>query len=165
MVYQVLSRDAGFPPKGFTPIKRKRPISRRGIFPIGKRGRSARKGGSRYWRAKARAVFMAMYRGRPCAVCGKTEGTVAHHIVPVSVCPCHCCEPKMVVVLCPVCHGRAHSGDVDKRRLLEQWLYLYRPGQIRWATEHKHDGRRRDWRAVYLGLVDGTRPALGFNRA
>jgi hypothetical protein len=67
-----------------------------------------------------RAIFVES--GHRCAIprCGATELDV-HHIVPWEVCKRH--EYSNLIALCPVCHRRAHKGEIDRKALL-----LYKTG-------------------------------------
>lgn len=58
--------------------------------------------------------------GHRCAIprCDQTEIDV-HHIVPWSECKKH--EYSNLIALCPVCHRRAHKGDIDRKS-----LFLYK---------------------------------------
>lgn len=54
--------------------------------------------------------------GHRCAIprCGQTELDV-HHIVPWETCQKH--EYSNLIALCPVCHRRAHNGQIDRKSL------------------------------------------------
>lgn len=56
--------------------------------------------------------------GHRCAIprCGETELDV-HHIVPWETCQKH--EYSNLIALCPVCHRRAHKGEIDRKALLQ----------------------------------------------
>jgi len=55
--------------------------------------------------------------GHRCAIprCNQTELDV-HHIVPWADCQKH--EYSNLIALCPICHRRAHQGDIDRKSLL-----------------------------------------------
>lgn len=61
-----------------------------------------------------RAVFVEA--GHRCAIprCGETELDV-HHIIPWETCKKH--EYSNLIALCPVCHRRAHKGEIDRKSL------------------------------------------------
>ena len=54
--------------------------------------------------------------GHRCAIprCGQTELDI-HHIIPWETCQKH--EYSNLVALCPVCHRRAHNGEIDRKSL------------------------------------------------
>lgn len=54
--------------------------------------------------------------GHRCAIprCNQTELDV-HHIVPWADCQKH--EYSNLIALCPICHRRAHLGDIDRKSL------------------------------------------------
>jgi len=56
--------------------------------------------------------------GHRCAIprCGETELDV-HHIVPWEACKNH--EYSNLIALCPICHRRAHKGEIDRKALLQ----------------------------------------------
>jgi len=64
----------------------------------------------------SRAVLVEA--GHRCAIprCGATELDV-HHIVPWETCQRH--EYANLIALCPVCHRRAHKGDIDRKALFQ----------------------------------------------
>ncbi|NKC10751.1 MAG: DUF3298 domain-containing protein [Gammaproteobacteria bacterium] len=55
--------------------------------------------------------------GHRCAIprCGQTELDI-HHIIPYETCQKH--EYSNLIALCPVCHRRAHNGEIDRKSLL-----------------------------------------------
>lgn len=58
--------------------------------------------------------------GHRCAIprCGQTELDF-HHIVPWETCKKH--EYLNLIALCPICHRRAHNGEIDRKS-----LFLYK---------------------------------------
>ena len=56
--------------------------------------------------------------GHRCAIprCGQTEIDI-HHIVTWETCKKH--EFENLIALCPVCHRRAHKGEIDRKSLRE----------------------------------------------
>ncbi|WP_205827997.1 HNH endonuclease [Microbulbifer sp. SH-1] len=56
--------------------------------------------------------------GHRCAIprCGETELDV-HHIVPWETCQKH--EYSNLIALCPICHRRAHKGEIDRKALFQ----------------------------------------------
>jgi len=63
--------------------------------------------------------------GHRCAIprCGQTELDI-HHIVPWEICKAH--EYSNLIALCPVCHRRSHSGDIDRKA-----LFIYKEALVR----------------------------------
>ncbi|WP_202970120.1 DUF3298 domain-containing protein [Pseudomonas silesiensis] len=55
--------------------------------------------------------------GHRCAIprCNQTELDI-HHIVPWETCQTH--EYLNLIALCPICHRRAHNGDIDRKSLM-----------------------------------------------
>ena len=54
--------------------------------------------------------------GHRCAIprCGQTELDI-HHIIPWETCKAH--EYFNLIALCPICHRRAHNGEIDRKSL------------------------------------------------
>lgn|GEM_PF-782546 len=54
--------------------------------------------------------------GHRCAIprCGQTELDI-HHIIPWETCQAH--EYQNLIALCPICHRRAHNGEIDRKSL------------------------------------------------
>lgn len=54
--------------------------------------------------------------GHRCAIprCGQTEIDI-HHIIPWETCKTH--EYSNLIALCPICHRRAHNGEIDRKSL------------------------------------------------
>tara|TARA_A100001391_G_scaffold165205_1_gene125061 strand:- start:3202 stop:4113 length:912 start_codon:yes stop_codon:yes gene_type:complete len=54
--------------------------------------------------------------GHRCAIprCGQTELDI-HHIIPWETCQSH--EYFNLIALCPICHRRAHNGEIDRKSL------------------------------------------------
>lgn len=83
-------------------------------------------------------MFMALYRGKPCAICKRTEAlgkpSVGHHIIEKSTHPEHRYSPENMITLCPVHHMAAH----DNKRAFMNWLQERKPEQFKWVAEHHH---------------------------
>lgn len=131
-----------------SPLRRKKPLSR-----LAKRKRD---GSSSFWKHEADELFMAQYRGLPCAVCA-SEGkqnifkTVAHHVIPKGRCPRHRLTAQNIVVLCPLHHKFSneiapHSANPLAVKRFWSWLENNRPEQYQWAMAHERDFGKIDFR-------------------
>lgn len=120
---------------------------------ITKLERDKRNGHSRYWKLRADEAFMLAYRGKPCAVCGVTQNTVGHHLVPKGRCPVHRYTPVNILPLCPLHHTFSpemapHSMNPLAVRRFLIWLKERHPMRYDWMVAHERDTGRVDFRAV-----------------
>ena len=129
----------------------------------GIRRKRKKKDSPAWYKMKVVEAFMKSYRGNPCAVCGATEGTVAHHIVSRGSCPHHIATPNMVIPLCKQHHRFAHgdrfaNGDAFAVCEFLQWLADRRPKQYEWCMAHRHDTAltcgKIDWQARYEAMEE-----------
>ena len=98
--------------------------------------------------------------GHRCAIltCRHID-TEVHHIVPWSKCQKH--EYKNLIVLCPNCHKRADSGEIDKKSLRQykanlRYLYdKYFPWEIDilFNLYNKTEGSPELWPSAMTTLI------------
>jgi hypothetical protein len=102
--------------------------------PLKRKSRLNRVSRSRARRARASKIEKAMrlYRGRPCAICGTTRGTVGHHIESRQRRPDLIDKLCNIIALCPDHHLYSNvmsaHGPYEAMRRFETWLSAYRLG-------------------------------------
>lgn len=116
---------------------------------------------SRYWRDRAEHMFMRQFRELPCEICGRTEGTVGHHIIPKSVCGSLRLEIGNIIVLCPLHHRFSreiapHSFNYLAIIEFVDWMKKNKPDQWQWCNDRKHDVLKIDYKEAYYRLAKGT---------
>ena len=116
------------------------------------------KGTPQWFKKKVVEAMMASFRGKPCAICGKTEGTCAHHILPKGSTPHHIATRENLIPLCQSHHRFnrqicPHSSDPFVVNAFLMWLAEHREKQYEWCMAHKHDTAatcgKIDWQARY----------------
>ena len=115
---------------------------------------------STYWRRKASLRFMNQYHNAECAVCGKTEGTIGHHIISVGSCAFHRYTKINILPLCPEHHTISnamapHSTNSTARDVFNNWLKATYPDRHAWKDAHRFDTGRINHREIFLGLAGG----------
>ena len=142
-------RDPNDPRKGLKRswMKRKAPI-RRSKQPFV--GRSVSPASNEA--AEAKEAFAALYRGLPCAVCGRKKWgkieTVGHHILKAELFPQFRLEPKNMIPLCaehhvPFAHDHAGTFEGNEPGTFLHWLHDNKPVQWAWAKENNHHSERQ----------------------
>lgn len=131
-----------------TGIKRKTGLKRRS---------KPRAKSNSWYRRKTIEIFMARFRGRPCAVCGTTQGTCGHHLISKQRCPCHIVTPQNIIELCPSHHMfsndmAAHSKNSLAVQRFMNWLWSHHPEKHMWMAEHEHDSRKLRWKELYVAM-------------
>jgi len=105
------------------------------------------------WMNRADDLFLAQFRGRPCAICGATHSTVkgvvtrsmGHHLISKEHCRAHRFNRRNIIVLCPDHHTRftgsisPHSENSVEVGLFYEWLMFNRPEQWEWVKAHYQD--------------------------
>lgn len=107
-----------------------------------------------WYKRKVVEAFMAGYRGQPCAVCGTTERTCAHHILAKGSHPAHIITPENIIVLCPSHHifsnhMAAHSKNSFAVERFTDWMKINKFDQYKWGREHEWDKKNYKWKQVY----------------
>jgi len=123
-------------------MKRKAPM-KRSKQPLA--SRSASPGSNEA--AEAKEAFAALYRGLPCAVCGRKKWgkipTVGHHILKAEIFPQFRLEPKNMIPLCaehhtPFAHDHAGTFEKNEPGTFLHWLHDNEPVQWAWAKKNNH---------------------------
>ena len=112
-----------------------------------------------YWRNKADEAFMSQFRGLQCQVCGKTEGTVFHHIVSKSRSKHLRYDRMNGVILCKSHHMTSnelapHSTNSLALGRFIDWLRLAEPGKVAYCEKMEHVKTRKTFRDMYEELLD-----------
>lgn len=113
---------------------------------------------SAYWVNKCKGVFMSQAHGKPCQVCGKTEGTVFHHIVSQSRSKLLRFDLMNVVILCPEHHTYGNTLAPHSTNSLAvgryiDWLRLVEPEKVKYCEEREHTKCMESYRDIYERLL------------
>jgi hypothetical protein len=97
---------------------------------------------NKYWKKKCIDLFMAIGRGEPCAVCGKMEGTVFHHIIPQGRSKHLQFDFMNVIPLCHLHHAMgnemaAHSTNGFAVQKFIEWLEREHPEKVKYCKENE----------------------------
>tara|TARA_Y100000004_G_C8923300_1_gene416429 strand:- start:204 stop:674 length:471 start_codon:yes stop_codon:yes gene_type:complete len=122
---------------------------------------------------KADDLFLASYRGEPCAICGRTyaqnddgsqTSSCGHHLIFKGSCRAFRYERKNIIVLCPYHHSHynpicsPHSVTSNLAQTnFALWVAKHRPEQFKWWQEHQklqNKPFKGDWtyRDIYVRL-------------
>jgi hypothetical protein len=118
------------------------------------------------WRIACDDLFLARFRGRPCAVCGKTESfyqgrTVrshGHHLLSKELHRLYRYDADNIIVLCPKHHLGAemspHSHDVAAQAAFYDWMRENNPNQYSVMMERRFDKFSKElcYREKYVEL-------------
>jgi len=115
------------------------------------------------WMHKCDDLFLARFRGKPCEICGKTQGyddnntisSCGHHLIFKGNCRKFRYDPKNIVILCPEHHSHynnqisPHSitSTLAQQRFAD-WVKENKPKQYKWWEENKEEERKlfdRSW--------------------
>ena len=107
-------------------------------------------------RANADKWCFLWYRGKPCIVCGTTNKTAGHHLIPKSRSLRHRHSTENIVPLCPKHHTMgselaAHSQSFLVVARFADWMREHRPAQYQWVLDHEHDAceyKTADWEDI-----------------
>ena len=97
--------------------------------------------------AQAKEAFAALYRGLPCAVCGRKKWgkipTVGHHVLKAELFPQFRLEPKNMIPLCvehhvPFAHDHAGTFDGNEPDTFLHWLHDNKPLQWAWCKDRNN---------------------------
>jgi len=110
------------------------------------------------WRNKADDLFLARFRGRPCAVCGARNGfdgsknirSCGHHMLEKGLHRAHRYNPENIIILCPKHHMGGemspHSHDGVAIKKFYEWLTENHPEKAQFMDDHRHDKFRKEWK-------------------
>ena len=118
------------------------------------------------WMHKCDDLFLAQFRGQPCAVCGatssfyenKTIRTMGHHLLSKELHRLYRFDVDNIIALCPKHHLGAemspHSHDGAAQAAFYSWLELHRPESHRLMMERRFDKFNKEWcyREKYVEL-------------
>jgi len=102
-------------------------------------------------------LFLAQFRGRPCAVCGKTNGfyngktirSMGHHLLSKELHRLYRYSVDNIVVLCPKHHLGAdmspHSHDTAAQAAFFDWLQQIFPKKYTLMMGRRHDKFNKEW--------------------
>jgi hypothetical protein len=106
------------------------------------------------WMNKCDDLFLARYRGKPCAICGATKGrdsdrivpSCGHHLIFKGNCRKYRYEPKNIIVLCPYHHSH-YNPDISPHSMVNTMAQLrfaefvkkHHPKQYSWWKAHEHE--------------------------
>lgn len=114
----------------------------------------------KYYRKKADELFMRQFRGRPCEVCNKSEGTCGHHIVNKARSKALRYDKRNIVVLCQSHHKFSndlapHSSNQMAVERFINWFKEKHPDRHKWITENERTERRYTYKQAFENLKAG----------
>ena len=118
------------------------------------------------WMHAADDLFLARFRGRPCEICGATNGvfngrttrSMGHHILSKELHRKYRYHEDNITTLCPAHHLGAemspHSHDGAAQAAFYKWLEENRPEKYALMEERRFDKFAKEWfyRGVYEDL-------------
>jgi hypothetical protein len=112
------------------------------------------------YRVKADSIFMAPYRGLPCAVCGTTKGTVGHHNVNKARSKALRYDKRNITVLCQSHHKFSndiapHSSNPMAVDRYFGWLSSHYLSKYNWLKENEHIQRKYSYKQAWENLKEG----------
>jgi hypothetical protein len=114
----------------------------------------------------ADSLFLAQFRGRPCAVCGATQSFYAgktvrshgHHLLSKELHRLYRYDVDNIIVLCPKHHLGAemspHSHDGAAQAAFYEWMLLHWADKYHLMMERRNDKFNKEWcyREMYVEL-------------
>ena len=104
------------------------------------------------WMHKCDDLFLARYRGKPCIICGATQGTddsrivpsCGHHLIFKGSCRQYRYEPRNIVPLCPYHHSH-YAPDISPHSIVNtmaqkrfaEFVKRQHPLQYKWWQQHE----------------------------
>ena len=102
-------------------------------------------------------LFLAQFRGRPCAVCGATKGfdgsqtirSCGHHLLEKGLHRAFRYTPENIIILCPKHHMGGemspHSHDGVAIKAFYEWLKENYPEKAQFMDDNRHQKFGREW--------------------
>ena len=112
------------------------------------------------YRKKADDLFMPQFRGEPCEVCGKCEGTAGHHIVSKSRSKALRYDTRNIIIVCQSHHTMGNdlaphsTNQLAVERFIE-WFKETHPDRHQWITENERIDRRYTFKQAIENLKAG----------
>lgn len=112
------------------------------------------------YRKIADDLFMSRYRGLPCEVCGKTEGTCFHHVVSKARSKALRYDHRNGVVLCRAHHKMSnemapHSTNQMAVERFVEWFKTTFPDRHKWIKDNEFVERRYTYKQAVENLKAG----------
>jgi hypothetical protein len=118
------------------------------------------------WMHVADDLFLAQFRGRPCAICGATHGyyngktirAMGHHLLSKELHRAYRYTVDNIIVLCPKHHMGAemspHSHDGASQAAFYAWMEIHWPDKYADMMERRFDKFNKEWcyREKYVEL-------------
>ena len=118
------------------------------------------------WKHRSDDLFLAQFRGRPCAVCGaergfyanKTIRSMGHHALSKELHRLYRYDIDNIIVLCPKHHLGAemspHSHDGAAQAAFYEWLNLNHGEQYDLMMDRRNNKFNKEWcyREIYETL-------------
>jgi len=120
----------------------------------------ARRPNDKYYRIKADEIFMSQFRGKPCEVCGKTNGTVGHHNVNKARSKALRYDKRNITVLCQAHHTMGndicpHSSNPMAVDRYFEWFKGRNFSQFMWLKMSEKIQRKYSYRQALENLKEG----------
>ena len=111
---------------------------------------------------KADQLFMVQFRGEPCAVCGKTQGTVGHHIVNKARSKALRYDINNIIVLCQGHHMFSgelapHSTNTLAVARFIDWMRENKRGQMEWCAANERIQRKYTFKDAVENMKEGRK--------
>lgn len=112
------------------------------------------------YRIKADNLFMPQFRGQPCEVCAKVEGTCFHHIVSKSRSKALRYDKRNGIILCPAHHTMGndlapHSTNQCAVERFIDWFKNTHHERHAWIVENERIERRYSYKQAVENLKNG----------
>lgn len=109
---------------------------------------------SSYWRDKADKLFMEQGHGKPCVICGTTEGTCFHHHVAKSTCKALRYDLNNNFELCVNHHNfsneiAAHSTNAYAQLKYMEFIKNKFPERYDYCEKNQHSKARLTYKEAY----------------
>ena len=140
-----------------TPLKSKAPLRRKAPIRTTGKPKGHHRAGSAFWRNKADKLITALFRNKPCLVCGTTRNTCGHHLIPRSRSALHRHTLLNLVPLCPEHHRfgmklAAHSDNALAVQRFVELVQVVAPEHFAHWTAHEYDIGKPDYEARHEAL-------------
>jgi hypothetical protein len=119
-----------------------------------------RRPNDRYYQNKAKELFMAQFRGEPCAVCGDKNGTAGHHVVSQARSKALKFDKRNIIILCRSHHMHSNelaphsSNQMAVTRFIE-WFKSNHIEQYEWIKANERIERKFSYKQAWENLLVG----------
>jgi hypothetical protein len=109
------------------------------------------------WMNKCDDLFLAQFRGRPCAICGQKSGvykqrtirSMGHHLLSKELHRAYRYTTENIITLCANHHLGAemspHSHDTAAQVEFYDWLRMWWSSKHEFILDNRHDKFNKEW--------------------